>query len=132
MNAIVVYESIYGNTRAVAEAIAEATRGTPVDATAAGGPALRDWLAELARDRHAYAAAFDTRINKPEWLTGAASHGIAKRLRRHGYTVIDTSSFLVAGSEGPLMDGELERARGWGAELAAALPAPVTDVEVGS
>ena len=148
MNAIVVYESIYGNTRAVAEAIAEglggarvvspaqlptkaarsdllvvggpthahamatgrsrraaveATRGTSVDATAAGGPALRDWLAELARDRHAYAAAFDTRINKPEWLTGAASHGIAKRLRRHGYTVIDTSSFLVAGSEGPLM-----------------------------
>ena len=46
--------------------------------------------------------------------------------------VVYESSFLVAGSEGPLMDGELERARGWGAELAAALPAPVTDVEVGS
>lgn len=177
MNAIVVYESIYGNTRAVAEAIAEglgdatvvspaelpadaaqsdllvvggpthahamatarsrraaieAVRGASADAAAATGPALRDWLAELGRDEHGYAAAFDTRINKPEWLTGAASHGIAKRLRRHGYAVLDTSSFLVGASEGPLVDGELERARRWGAELAAALPAPVADAEVGS
>lgn len=177
MHAIVVYESMYGNTRAVAEAIAEglgdatvvsaaelpadaaqtdllvvggpthahamatarsrraaveAARGTPADASATSGPALRDWLAELARDGHACAAAFDTRIDKPEWLTGAASHGIAKRLRRHGYEIIDTSSFVVDANEGPLVDGELERARRWGAELAAATPAAVADAEVGS
>ena len=32
--------------------------------------------------------------------------------------------FLVGGSYGPLKDGELERARAWGAELAA-LAAPI-------
>jgi len=177
MHTIVVYESMYGNTRAIAEAIAEglgdatvaspaelpadaaqadllivggpthahtmasarsrraaveSARGAAVAPGAADGPALRDWLAELAGEDRAYAAAFDTRINKPEWLTGAASHGIAKRLRRHGYTILDTSSFLVSANEGPLVDGELERARRWGAELAAALPAPVADAEVGS
>jgi flavodoxin len=30
MNAIVVYESMYGNTRAIGEAIAEGLRGAPV------------------------------------------------------------------------------------------------------
>jgi hypothetical protein len=175
MHAIVVYESIYGNTRAVAEAIAEGLGGAPVltpeelsaqtpdadllvvggpthahgmatarsrrDAARAarpggsvdpGGPALRDWLAGLARADEALAAAFDTRLTKPEWLTGAASHGIAKRLRRHGFDVLDTASFLVTTGEGPLVDGELERARRWGAELAASLPAAIGDTEVGS
>jgi len=170
MNAIVICESIYGNTRAVAEAIAEGlgdarvaspaelspdateadllvvggpthvhsmasarTRRAAVQAAREGStataatadPALRDWLAELTPSHHAYAAAFDTRLDRPEWLTGAASHGIAKRLRRHGYKVLDTSSFLVAAGEGPLVDGELERARRWGADLAATLPATV-------
>lgn len=174
MNAIVVYESMYGNTRSVAEAIAEGLGGARVvspaelptaaaqcdllvvggpthahamatarsrraaveaargTSAATAGPALRDWLGELTRRDHASAAAFDTRADKPEWLTGAASHGIAKRLRRHGYNILDTSSFLVTGSEGPLLDGELERARRWGAELAASLPTPTADVEVRS
>jgi hypothetical protein len=177
MDAIVVYESIYGNTRAVAEAIADGLGGAPVvspdalpaDATQAdllvvGGPthihgmatarsrraavepphttatataasadpALRDWLGDLSRTEGARAAAFDTRLDKPEWLTGAASHAIAKRLRRHGYTVMDTSSFLVTGNEGPLKDGELERARLWGAELAASAPAAPSDAEITS
>ena len=170
MKAIVVYESIYGNTRAIAEAIAEGLGGAPAvspadaaqaDLLVVGGPThihgvatprsrraaldapggataaaatpepgLRDWLAKLSRADHARAAAFDTRLDKPEWLTGAASHGIAKRLRRHGYTVVDTSSFLVAGNEGPLLDGELERARRWGTELAAAFPVPAADLDI--
>jgi hypothetical protein len=32
--------------------------------------------------------------------------------------VVGTSSFRVTGSEGPLLGGELERARRWGTELA--------------
>lgn len=177
MNAIVVYESIYGNTKAVAEAIAQGLGGAPVvtpaelppDATRADllvvggpthihgmatarsraaaiepargpstakgvatGPVLRDWLAELTRSDDAYAAAFDTRIDKPEWLSGAASHGIAQRMRHHGYTVLDTSSFLVSGNEGPLQDGELERARRWGDQLAAALSVSLVDAGAGS
>ena len=72
------------------------------------------------------------RLDKAEWLTGAASHAIAKRLRHHGYTVIDSSSFLVTGNEGPLKDGELERARLWGTELAASAPAALSDAEIPS
>jgi len=37
--------------------------------------------------------------------------------------VIATESFLVEDTEGPLVAGELERARAWGAELARSLPA---------
>jgi flavodoxin len=164
MNAIVIYESIYGNTQAIAQAIAEglgdgARAMTPTElsaeaahtdllvvggpthihgmatdrsrrvaletagAPAASGPVLRDWLGQLPKAPGARAAAFDTRLDKAEWLTGAASLRIAKRLRHHGYTVLDTASFLVAESEGPLVDGELERAREWGSDLAAMLPA---------
>ena len=68
-------------------------------------------------------AAFDTRLGKAPWLTGAASRGISKRLRGQGYTVVDAASFVVTDGEGPLADGELDRARQWGAELAASVPA---------
>jgi hypothetical protein len=50
-------------------------------------------------------------------MTGTAARGIARRLRRHGYTIRDTESFLVRDAEGPLEDGELERARAWGEQL---------------
>ncbi|MGZ4168756.1 MAG: flavodoxin family protein [Solirubrobacteraceae bacterium] len=171
MNALVVYESIYGNTQAIAEAIADGLGGAPTmtpaelsaeeahpdllvvggpthmhgmatdrsrrvaleaaGTDAHGGPALRDWLGQLTKVPEARAAAFDTRLDKAEWLTGAASLGIAKRLRRHGYAVVDTASFLVTESEGPLVDGELERARQWGVELAVTSPtaAAMTEAE---
>lgn len=169
MNAIVVYESVYGNTRAIAEAVAEGLGGAKVvpvrdgaryvDEAAllvVGGPThihglatassrraalealsedgaahlepgateepgLRAWLRDLPQRDKAQAAAFDTRLDRSPWFTGVASRGIAKRLRRHGYEVIGTESFLVEDSEGPLADGELERARAWGAELAQSL-----------
>ena len=64
-------------------------------------------------------AAFDTRIDKPKIVTGSAAKGIARRLRRHGYQqVIDPESFLVAGTDGPLLIGEPERARQWGEQVA--------------
>ena len=173
MSAVVVHESIYGNTRAIAEAIAEAL--TPlgevevrpvheagsVDAAellVVGGPThmhgltssfsrraavkageedgvaiesgagdefgLRQWLAGLAGDGR-MAAAFDTRIDRSPKLTGVAGRGIARRLRGGGYELIaDPESFFVEDSEGPLAEGELERARAWGAKLAAAARAP--------
>ena len=170
MNAIVVYESIYGNTRAIAEAIAEGLGGAPVmtpaevsgeavhpdllvvggpthihgmatdrsrrtalqtaGADAPEGPVLRDWLSQLPKAPGARAAAFDTRLNKAEWLTGAASLRVAKRLHHQGYTVTDTASFRVTESEGPLVDGELDRARQWGAELAAATPTDTAVAEL--
>ncbi len=169
MNTAVVYESIYGNTRAVAEAIAEglgdvevlavgeaaartldvdlllvggpthmhgiatarsrqmAVAGaeedgdTHVEPGAAEGPGLRGWLRDLPHVDHARAATFDTRLDRSPWLTGVAARGIARRLRRHGYDVISTQSFLVQDAEGPLERGELVRARAWAEELARLL-----------
>lgn len=169
MNAVVVYESIYGNTRAVAEAIAEglgagdvvsvrdaasgihdaallivggpthihglataSSRRAALEAVSEDGadhvepgaaeePGLRSWLRDLPRRENVRAAAFDTRLDRSPWFTGVASRAIAKRLRRHWYEVIATESFLVEDSEGPLADGELERARAWGADLAQQL-----------
>src|SRR5205807_6759079 len=60
------------------------------------------------------AAAFDTRGRGPRFLTGAASVGIAKRLEQKGaQLVLEPETFLVEGAEGPLVEGELERARAW-------------------
>lgn len=169
MNAVVVYESIYGNTRAVAEAIAEGLGGAHVLAVAAAGdaarnpdllvagapthmhgmptslsrrmavdgaqedghaavepdaadePGLRRWLHDLSHVDGAPAAAFDTRLDRSPAMTGAAARGIDRRLRRRGYEVLGRESFLVKDAEGPLEDGELERARAWGASLAQQL-----------
>jgi Flavodoxin len=169
MKVVVAYESIYGNTRQIAEAVAagleplgevqvvSVNHGDPgpagggdvlivggpthmhglatamsrkqavqaaeeeedvsVEPGAADGPGLRKWLSERSGDGRP-AAAFDTRADRSPVLTGAASRGVAKRLRRRGYKVIaDPESFLVEDSEGPLAEGELDRARAWGASL---------------
>ncbi len=170
MNAHVVYESMYGNTHRIAEAIAEGleemgevlvgptAKATPdvvagVDLLVVGGPThmhgmskaasrraaietaeksdaieadpdatvegLRAWFKTLPEAKGRSAAAFDTRAEGPPLLTGSAAKGITKLLRRHHYEVIgDPGSFLVEDSEGPLKEGELERARRWGADLA--------------
>jgi hypothetical protein len=167
MTALVVYESVYGNTRAIAEAIAgglaplgevelrrvgEAGSVDEADLLVVGGPThmhgltssfsrraaikageedgaalepgagdelgLRQWLADLSGDGRR-AAAFDTRLDRSPTLTGMAARGIARRLRGGGYELIaDPESFFVEDSEGPLAEGELERARAWGARLA--------------
>ena len=168
MSALVIYESVYGNTHAVAEALAEGLGDAEVlpvheatsqvketDLLVVGGPThmhgmatsrsrqagaqsegaahvepdatdepgLRDWLRDLREGDGAKAAAFDTRLDKSAWLTGAAAHGIARRLSHLGYDVVASESFLVESSEGPLSEGELARAKGWGRELATRLPA---------
>lgn len=173
MRAVIAYESIYGNTRQVAEAIAagleplgevdlvsvnhgddgsvdtadalivggpthmhglatsasrkqaaqaaEEEDDVSVEPGAAEGPGLRKWLSQRVGDGKP-AAAFDTRLDRSPILTGMAARGIAKRLRRRGYEVIEEpESFLVEDSEGPLAEGELERARAWGASLVEAL-----------
>lgn len=102
--------------RVAAEAAEE--DGIHIEPDAAAEPGLRSWLRDLPDGTGARAAAFDTRLDKSPWFTGVASRGIAKRLRNRGYDVAATESFLVADSEGPLEDGELERARDWGAQLA--------------
>jgi len=75
-------------------------------------------------------AAFDTRLNAeaisktPGFLRvligifGYAAEPIAKTLVRKGGTqVLPPTGFLVPASEGPLVDGELERAGKWASKL---------------
>ncbi len=71
------------------------------------------------------AAAFDTRIGAK--LAGGAAPGIARRLRSHGYQVITEPEgfFVQDNGEGPVKDGESDRARAWASCLIrqAAVPA---------
>ena len=173
MKTVVVYESMFGNTRSIANAIAEGLVGAgevvvgSVDDLSphevgdagllvAGGPthghgmarpnahqamakdgsyakygpvlegeeSLRGWLERLPAGRAA-AAAFDTRFAKPRWLTGSAATKIAQRLGHKGYSIIETESFFVQTSGGPLADGERERAAAWGRALAATCTQPL-------
>jgi hypothetical protein len=174
MHALVIYESMYGNTHQVADAISHGLAGSgdvvvvPVeratpelvaeaDLLVVGGPThvhgmsrestrhaaveeaekpdseleldpdaegegLREWFDDLG-DAPAAAAAFDTRIEVSPVLSGRASKGIAKRLRRHGLDLIaEPTSFLVH-KDNTLVDGELERAEQWGLDLGRALDA---------
>ena len=160
MNAIVVYESHWGNTAAVARAIAEGigagTRALDteeasgsalqgVDLIVAGAPVIAFGLAregmrrQIAGDVKAptppdvshpllrawldalppgvgWGAAFETRI---WWSPRGATGTIESKLKRAGYRKLATARrFIVAGAYGPLRDGELDRARDWGAMLA--------------
>jgi hypothetical protein len=171
MKAVVVYESLWGSTAAVARAIAdglgsgaralstaEATpeamagadlivAGAPVHSLSLptdqtrkwathglgpGGappdlshPKMRAWLAELP-DGRGRCAAFDTRVQA--WYGRGAAPKILRALRRLGYTPIaKPRGFFVSGhpiqprTDGTLREGEAERARTWGAELARAV-----------
>jgi hypothetical protein len=101
-------------SRKQAAQAAEEEEDVGVEPGAADGPGLRKWLAERSGDGMR-AAAFDTRMDRSAVVTGAAARGIARRLRRRGYEVLaEPESFLVEDSEGPLAEGELDRARAWG------------------
>ena len=67
-----------------------------------------------------YVAAFDTSYrmadrNSPAWLAQhTAARKLAKRLRKlGGKPIVAPESFHVQDREGPLYDGEIERAKAW-------------------
>lgn len=169
MRAIVVYESMFGNTQRVAEAIADGLRSNfevelrevgsaerhvdGVDLLIVGGPihawqmtrpatrkgareqagglptvskgiGIREFLSGLHDANKAkpqLAATFDTAV-RTRWLpTGSAAKPAAKQLAHHGYRLIaEPEHFYVEDEHGPVVEGELERARAWGAQLAKA------------
>ena len=65
-------------------------------------------------------AGFDTRMtNKLITLFGTAAPKIAKMLEKKGGTLVGPpGDFLVTGGEGPLKEGEVERAAAWAKGLA--------------
>ena len=99
------------------------TRKTAVDekntfAKPTVSPGLREWMDNLPAGNGRQAAAFDTRIDKPAFLTGSAAKGIARRLERHGYRVVGAESFLVT-TKDLLLEGEVDRATTWAVGVAA-------------
>lgn len=148
MNIIVVYDSEFGNTEQIARIITETLRtshtvklynASEVDRTALTGvellvvggptqrhtfsPAMEDWLESLPAHslRGAAGAVFDTRYRMSQMLTGSAAHSIAKRLGKAGVSmVVPRESFFVVERQGPLEEGELERAARWAETVAAA------------
>ncbi|HUY52813.1 MAG TPA: flavodoxin [Streptosporangiaceae bacterium] len=175
MRVVIVYESLFGNTHEIAEAIRDGireaqpdsrvacVRATEADRDAAlgadllvvggpthahslssaitrkmglraeerapanvpghgveqgaAGPGLREWFHGLPKAAAgSLCAAFDTRGDVR--LAGGAANTIARRLRHHGYQLVaEPTGFIVEDVEGPLRDGEQERARAWGAGL---------------
>ena len=161
MSTLVVYESMWGNTRTVAEAVAEGIGSdvrvvpavdapvpvpddvdllvvggpthafslprpsTRVDAIAKGAPAdtaergVREWLGQLRPAEHLDVATFDTRVVSVRHLPGSAARAAGKEVRRrHVGRLVGTLSFYVHDMDGPLIEGEVERARAWGESLA--------------
>ncbi|HEX6955172.1 MAG TPA: flavodoxin domain-containing protein [Agromyces sp.] len=164
MRALVVYETIWGNTGELARAIADglrssegvdtvdvveaatapATIDSEVDLVVVGGPThafsmttaktresakqqgatsipergIREWLDALATPSSPVAVAtFDTRTVKPR-LPGSAARKALKKLVSKGFRPVDhPMTFGVHGYSGPVADGELTRAREWGATL---------------
>ena len=90
------------------------------------GIGVRGWIGALPNGAGGpRVAAFDTRANKPVLLVGSAARGISRRLRERGYMLAaEPESFFVQGTEGPLEDGELERAAEWGKALASGVMSP--------
>ncbi len=173
MRALVVFESMFGNTHTVADRVAQGLRAagdvrvvSVADATPealsgadvvvvggpthmhgmatvrsreaaheraeqpgsevtmdpdAEGPPLRDWFDGLTLPSGCRAAAFDTRMHGAAALTGRASRGIAKRLERHGASMIAPPESFFVGKDSHLSEGEAARAEEWGASLARSL-----------
>ena len=142
MKALIVYDSVYGNTEKIARAIGEAiTPSGEVKVLRAGEanpselastdllivgspthagrptPPIQDLLNKVPKLslQGINVAAFDTRIStKLVGVFGYAAGRIARNLKGKGGTLIASPvGFFVTGGKGPLKEGELERAAGW-------------------
>ena len=87
----------------------------------AAGPGLRDWFHRVGRVDGTPAAAFDTRSDGPELLTGRASLGISRRLRHHGFAEVAAPRSFVVDTANTLLDGEVPRARQWAQSIFGSL-----------
>nr|WP_236700315.1 flavodoxin [Allosalinactinospora lopnorensis] len=107
----------FGMTRASTRRSAAEQAGRDL---VSAGEGVREWLDSLSGGSpDVDAAAFDTRVRRPR-LPGSAARGARKRLRRGGFRVIAPAvSFFVEGMTGPLSQGESQRARQWGEQIAA-------------
>lgn len=157
MKALVIYDSVFGNTEKIAQAIGSAV-GTKkdvmvkrvvdvdekdlvgLDLLLVGSPtrgfrpieSVSKFLNALSSTslQGVKAAAFDTRIPLESIQSkafrfiikkgGYAAPVIAKKLEKNGATIMAApEGFFVEESEGPLANGEIERAAQWGKQLSS-------------
>ena len=161
MKAFIIYDSMYGNTEKIAQAIGDGLTGevkvvrvgevnpselktcdllilgSPVHGGRAT-PALDEFIKKLPADslQGKSVAAFDTRFESEEQGIGLrllmsviryAAPRLAKALeKKGGKLVAEPEGFIVENKEGPLKQGELERATKWATQLSLAkkVPAP--------
>lgn len=114
--------TIVGNRRAVgrppsAEKSAQGQHGSTAGEPDAAPTGVREWLAALPKPpRGRSAAAFDTWPAFP--LAGGAARFVGRGLPRlDDHLLVTPQGFIVDGAEGPVRDGECDRAKAWGAGL---------------
>jgi flavodoxin len=144
MKTLVVYDSLYGNTEKIAQAIGAALTGevrvsrvgevdpsglSSFDLLVVGSPThggrpsppMQEFLYEVQPRglEDVKVAAFDTRYSsKLSVIFGYAAGRIAKSLKEEGGTLVGSpEGFLVTGTKGPLKEGELERAAAWAKQI---------------
>lgn len=140
MKTLIVYDSNYGNTKLIADEIAQELSPNAkavavknisndeldqIDLIVVGSP-INGWrptqnilwfLYKLnSHNKGIKAAAFDTRIKT--FFSGNAAKKIARALSDRGFLMIgNPQGFYVNGKEGPLLQGEIQRARSWAKNL---------------
>jgi flavodoxin len=155
MKALIVYDSVFGNTEQIAQAIGNALGSQAevntlrvgdvkpeqlmgLDVLIVGSPtrgfrptpAISNLLKSIPKNglEGVKVAAFDTRISMNDIdsrilpplvkVFGYAAKPIADRLKKGGgELVIPPEGFFVEGTEGPLKEGELERAADWAKQI---------------
>jgi flavodoxin len=142
VNTLVVYFSKFGHTQMIAESIAEEIKSAGpvrllssdqlkasdmeiVDLVVMGSPTHRMNLPEVVRSifeklpkrvlSGKSVAAFDTSYKmSPILARFTAAKKLTQKLRKlGGKRITQPETFYVVGREGPLYDGEIERARDW-------------------
>ena len=149
MRALIIFDSLHGNTARVAQAIGDALTGEvsvrhvdgvsaaeveAVDLLIVGSPthggwfteAIKGWLDQLPATalQGTQVAAFDTRTppTRLSRLFGFAAPRIAKSLEKKDVTLLmPPAGFIVKGIKDPLGEAELERAAGWAKDMAASI-----------
>ena len=144
MKTLIIYDSVHGNTEKIARAIGDAIASEVevhhakevniseldtfdliiVGSPTHGGrptPAVRGFLNEAPAPalKGTKVAAFDTRL-PARWVRifGYAAGRIGDSLeRKGGELAVPPEPFFVEGTEGPLREGELERAVGWAEDV---------------
>ncbi len=133
MKAIVVYDTMFGNTEKVAKGIAAILKADVYAASDVDTTKLKDYgVFVFGSPTHAWnmsskmkqlfkqlenqtfhgkkAATFDTKLASR--FAGSAAQKIEKKLKHLGFSIVmEPVNFVVLGREGPLADGEMEKTK---------------------